>query len=190
MRFRYLLTLLTLAVSLFTVGCRGGKPVVTPEDAAAVGASLSGIVEKATGKMLEAYKAGTVPATVADPFFKAIDEKVLPLSRRARTATAAWHAATEGVPKIKSGEELKAVLADLEREAKVVFGAALPPGIASSIGTIAAELYDAIAKIRNIIAQARANYINWPRGSNDLAAIDPAGNPECILRTCVALGKG
>jgi hypothetical protein len=176
MRFRYLLTMLTLTVSLFTVGCRGGKPVVTPEDAAGVGATLSGIVEKATAKMLDAYKAGTVPATVADPFFKAVDEKVLPISRRARTATAAWHAAEAGVPKIKSGEELKAVLADLEREAKAVFGVALPPGVATSIGTIAAELYDAIAKIRSIIAQARAS-------------IDPSGNPECILRTCAALGE-
>jgi len=182
---RHLTSLLALVLALgFAPACRGGKIVATPPEAAEAGADLSEIVAKATGAMLAGFKSGAVPATVADPFFAAVDTKVLPLSRRAKTAVAAWKAAADGAPKIAAGEDLKALLADLEREAKAVFGVALPAGVGATIGNIASELYDAIGKIRAIIAQARANYINWPRGSNDLAVIDPAQNPECILRTC------
>lgn len=153
---RYLKLPLTLLLALALVGCHRGKIVATPPEAAEAGADLSSIVEKATGKMLEAYKAGSVPATVADPFMQAIDTKVLPLSRRAKTGVAAWKAAVDGPAKVQTGEELKALLVELEREAKLVFGAALPPAVSASIGNIASELYDAIGKIRAIIAQARA----------------------------------
>lgn len=177
---RHLTTLVALVFALaLAPACRGGKIVATPPEAAEAGADLSEIVAKATGAMLTAYKSGTVPATVADPFFSAVDTKVLPLSRRAKTAVAAWKAAEDGAPKIKSGEELRALLAELEAEAKLVFGVALPPGVAASIGNIASDLYDAIGKIRAIIAQARVS-----AG----AAIERhvTLNPECILRTCAA----
>jgi hypothetical protein len=168
---RHLTVLFTLILTLGLGACQGKKIVATPPEAAEAGADLSAIVASASEKMLEAYKAGSVPATVADPFFAAIDTKVLPLSRRAKTAVAAWKAAVDGPAKIASGEELKALLGDLEREAKAVFGVALPPAVSASIGNIASSLYDAIGKIRAIIAQAQAT-------------LRPGQNPECILRYC------
>lgn len=158
---------LLLALSLLAAGCRGGKVVATPPEAAEAGADLSAIVEKATGTVLTAYKAGQVPPAFADPFMAAVDTKVLPLSRRAKTAVAVWKAAADGPAKVQAGEDLKALLVDLEREAQAVFGAALPPAVSASIGNIASDLYDAIGKIRAILAQARAQT-----------------NPECILRHC------
>jgi len=165
---RNIYTILTLVLALALGACDGKRIVATPPEAAEAGADLSAIVAKATDVMLAAYKAGQVPATVADPFFKAVDERVLPLSRRAKTAVAAWNAATEGAPKIKAGEDLKALLADLEREAKLVFGVTLPAGVGASIGNIASDLYDAIAKIRAVIAQARAGLVVQPA----LAAVE------------------
>ena len=153
----YLLVLaLTVASAAAVPACGGSNPTITPAAAASTENDLVTLVRDASAAMLAGYKAGTVSATIADPYFDAVDTKVLPLARRVKAGIVVWQTAADGAGKLKSAEELRAVLTELETEARGVFGQSLPAGVASSIGNIAQNVYDAIAKIRASIGAARA----------------------------------
>jgi hypothetical protein len=152
----FALTLALAIPSAAAVPACKTNPTLTPASAAKAEKDLVLLVRDASAAMLAAYKAGDVSATIADPYFDAVDATVLPLARRAKAAIVAWQLAADGPGKIASAEQLKALLTELETEARAVFGRSLPAGVAQKIGNIAGAVYDAIASIRAQITAARA----------------------------------
>jgi hypothetical protein len=149
--------MLALAIpSAAAVPACKSHPTLTPASAAKAENDLVILVRDASAAMLAAYKAGDVSATIADPYFDAVDTTVLPIARRAKAAIVVWQLAVEGPAKVAAGTALQTVLTELETSARDVFGRSLPPGVAASIGRIAGSVYDAIAAIRAQITAARA----------------------------------